>query len=236
MRASQFVLYVTKYELAGKATMDQGVAESIAAVATVVLWLYSLNGLLVGWIAKYYRDGLKPSFPLVGKPKWSDLLMLVAVWSLSSMTLATLTALSGELKTPVPGVRLAAEELSAQMLFGVALEEIERMGIYELFRGTFWAAVWLNSAWFGFTHLASYADLMAQFPGFVLMMPFGTAAFGLASLAITLRVGLFWAIGVHFLVNSFPLVVIHELIVVNYLIFIFSTAGLFTIGIINLRR
>lgn len=216
--------------------MSQSVAEAITIASTILLWLYSLNGLLVGWLAKYFSDGPKPTFVLLVWPKWCDLVILFAAWLLGSVAMASLTALSNESRLAISILRVAVEELSLKMMFFVVLEEVERLGIYYLFSGVFWAAVWLNSLWFGITHLAGYANLMVEFPWFALLMPVATAAIGLVCLSITLRVGLLWAIGVHFFINSFPLVVMHESNTINYVLFFASVVGLTTIGLRNIKQ
>lgn len=202
--------------------MERGIAESIATIAQLLWWLYLICGLAVSWIVKYYRDDLKPGYRIWGIPRGRDIFFMVGVWILSGTSLAFM----GILEQPVAsGINFIGTEFSGRLLFWASVEEVLRAGVFDMFRGSLGWGVLANSVAFGVSHLDNDVERMVSTPLYAILLPLAGLAFGMASLAILVRVGLIWAIAVHFCVNTFRLVLLTPDPAVNYLIF-FGTIGL----------
>ncbi|MFN3391241.1 MAG: type II CAAX prenyl endopeptidase Rce1 family protein [Meiothermus ruber] len=199
--------------------MERGLAESIATIASLLWWLYLVCGLAVTWVAKYYRDDLRPGYRMWSVPSGRDAFFIVGVWILSGTSLAFL----GILEQPVvSGFNFIATEFSWRLLFWASFEEVLRAGVYDMFRGSLGLGVLANSVVFGIFHLHNDVEKMINTPLYAAFFPLAGMATSVALLAILVRVGLIWAIVVHFCVNTFRLVLLTSDGVLNYLIFFVS--------------
>jgi hypothetical protein len=221
-----------EYSKTAVSIVDRGLAESIATIASLLWWLYVICGLFISWVVKYYRDDLKPGYRVWSLPSWRDVLFLVWVWVLSGTSLAFL----GILEQPVvSGFNFIATEFSWRLLFWASLEEVLRAGVFDMFRGSLGLSVLANSAVFGVCHLGDDVERIANTPMYAVFFPLAGMAIGIALLAILVRMGLVWAIMVHFCVNTFRLVLLTSDGILNYLIFFASIGLLIYISFPSLR-
>lgn len=113
------------------------------------------------------------------------------------------------------------QPFSFGVLFSAALEELRRVGFYQIFASTPFVGVWLNAACFGFAHLAYRGTEIASYPQIVFFLPLATFAWGVALTFVAVRIGLIWAILVHFVVNMARFVLVTNSLAVNYLLSFF---------------
>ncbi|MBO1435824.1 hypothetical protein [Meiothermus sp. CFH 77666] len=216
--------------------MDTTIAGRIAQFAEVTFWLYLAIGLFVFWGYSFFLKDSKLLFPIFRRPTLSGALLLIFVWFLDGLSsfmakrLVENTVSEGALATVI------AKPLAWHVLLHSSVEELARGGFYQLFASLTLVGVWLNSFLFGVAHLSGRTVEIANHPLILLFLPLSSFATGLSLLAVIMRMGLVWAILLHFAVNTVRFVVITENIVVNYLLFFASVLCLLWIGSLNLRK
>ncbi|WP_299431131.1 hypothetical protein [uncultured Meiothermus sp.] len=216
--------------------MDQKIAESIASIAEIGAWIYMFVGWVIYWGYRFLIKEDRRLFPIMDRLTWGGVGLLFLVWLLDGIAASLGKYLATNMLPETAGVQVVSKPVEWGVLFWAAKEEIERIGIFQLFSNVYWVGVWLNSLWFGFIHLSGQAVDIAIWPEITILKPLSTAAFGLACLAIILRMGLVWAILLHFAANTVRLVVVTESVLVNYLLFFGCVALLVAVGLLSLRQ
>lgn len=216
--------------------METVLAERIAGFAEIIRWLYIAIGLVVFWVYSYFFRDSKLIFPLLKRPTLNGASLLFAIWVLSGISNFVAKRLVENNLPEVSVATIVHNPISLETFFYASLEELRRSGFYQLFAGYPLIGIWLNTAFFGFSHLAYRGAEIANYPLILLMLPLSMFATGLSFLAVVVRMGLVWAILVHFANSTVRFVVITENIVVNYLLFFASVLCLLWIGSLNLRK
>ena len=213
--------------------MEQAHAELISTLARIVAWAYFTLG--IAFFALFFIFCERRPIPLFRWPTPAGLTILAGIWLLNGLASPIAKRLVEGSVPPTTLLGFVSRPITFDTLLNAALEEFARSGILQLFGGIPILGVWLNAAIFGFAHLAERAAEIASYPQIAFLLPLDVFSFAMALTFVLIRLGLFWAILVHFASNAVRLVLITDSEVLNVCLFLLCIVALMVIAIRGLQ-